>query len=249
MALRERYESLVNEQAEEQRRIRFEEIARANAQTAAENKVLKERYEIYSDKLDSERPAILESLELKMVKLRKLGIVGILEEFVDSNLGGMYARIPEVGRKLALRDEAARNAKVLALHTYKGIAYYNASWHVEPVHPKLDKETLRWSDTDYVHLTIQRSQETIFNVRSELIQTERVDFKYNGSTLEIVGDPEEGPTFQGRVPRLKETRLEVVEDSLARALIRPLIIKPQPKRELSPLEEHIQMYHHGFMTG
>ena len=225
MSVKERYDALVAEQKD------IEEAERQRIQAEKEFEQLRrsEAQRIWLDKRESEMPGILNNLELMAVRLRKMGILSMIEEFTNRNIYNLYISDPEIQIKLTPKQITQRMERA-ARHLGNSLRYTNSEgWEVRPLIPELNSETLIWENTDKVALDIRKEHRNMRNREPfRVLKTEHVHLLYDCSLLAIAGEHEE---FFGRIPLRKNQRVDILESAFARAFFKPRIEVPKiPQR-------------------
>lgn len=240
MSVKEKYDVMIAEkqateeaarQAEEAKRIEVEQLRM-------------EAYTRWREREAAEGPQIFKKLTLKCFKLRSLGIIGMVEDFVDANIEYLY--VPEPQTKYSHSELAQRKARrersfSRVLNSFSR----GGSWNVRTKTPELDRQTLIWENADRVNLVISREFKSRFNGRDSVVKTEYVDLAYDSTILTIRGDKEE---FGGRIPARKVERIEVVESALARAFFDPRVVTPN-REHRSHLQEFEATHHIPIVIG
>lgn len=223
MSIREKYDELISiaqEEAEQER------IRNITAEMREQNR-RKELYNSIREREAAEKPEILRNLESKVIRLRRLGILSMIEEFTDTTIYPPYSKeIPHP--KLS---DIEKN--LLVERTIRGLdrtLTREPNWAVIFIQPFLN-DKLNWEDSDKVNLHIDRYYygDTLSSWH-EITKTEWVELTYNGSILSIRGSKEE---FNGKIPNKRGKRVEVIENAFARAFFNPTVIIPKPGPQLN----------------
>src|SRR3989344_729248 len=225
MSVKERYYALVAEQ----KAIIETERQKIQAEKEAEQLRRAESHRIWLDKRDSGMPEVLNNLELMAVRLRKMGIISMIEEFTNRNIYNLYISNPEIQIKFTPKQITQRMERA-ARHLGNSLRDTNSEgWAVRPLFPELNLETLIWENTDKVALDIRKEHRNMRNREPfRVLITEHVHLLYDGSLLAIAGESEE---FFGRIPLRRNQRVEILESAFARAFFKPKIEVPKiPKR-------------------
>ena len=185
------------------------------------------KYHIWQDKETEEQPGILKTSELLFIKLRKEGIVGILEDFTDTNIETPFIVLPE--DRVHYTESEATSREKRRDRQLRSLFNYSDNWKVEFLRPYLDQESLTWVGANQLDLSLQRHfYSPRFGAnRPKIIRSEYIDISYDGSWLKILGNPDSNPCFDDKLPRNKEERVELVENSLLKGLKDPRIVVPK----------------------
>lgn len=219
MSVKERYNNLIAEEKASQEAERQKQLEEQQAERFRRSEANK----VWQEKRDLEQPQILDDLELKIIKLRKLGIIGMFEEFTESNIFMLYSRNKDLQVPLSKRSLKEYQDRV----SKRRMSMFTPHWEVKPIFPLL-QEDLTWNNTEIVNLDINKVYQRNYGSHPFNVEKiEHVDLSYDGHLLTINGNGEE---FSDKIPQKREQRFEIIERAFARAFFKPRIEVPELKQ-------------------